>query len=134
VQVGGWTLAGTRAAERVLVGGAVVPWRPASGVYVIVERHPAGRAAPALAGLDDLVAGAGVAGAWCWVGGRPRHRYLDATDDLALVVAYLDEPPQAVAAALGEVAARRGDGDEVELLLAAPFEPVVPGHWRAHLP
>jgi hypothetical protein len=134
VQVGGWTLAATVAAERVLVGGAVVPWRPASGVYVIVERHPAGQAARALDGLDDLVAAAGVAGAWCWVGGRPRHPYLDATDDLALVVAYLDEPPLAVAAVLGEVAAQRGDGDDVELLLAAPFELVVPGQWHAHLP
>ena len=67
VQVGGWDVDRTAAAERALVGAAVVPWRPAAGAYIVVERVDPG------VGLDDHLAALtsvdGVAGVWTLLGG-----------------------------------------------------------------
>jgi hypothetical protein len=133
VQVGGWRLVEEVAAERVLVGSAVVPWRPASGVYVVVEEAPDVLAA----GRDELAALAsvpGVAGAWRWAGGPPLHERLETTDGLVLTVCYLDEAPVSVASRLGEVLADRWAAWAVTPQLAAPFELVVAGEWDRHLP
>jgi hypothetical protein len=122
VQVGGWKLAAVRAADRVLVGAAVLPWRPARGAYLLVE--PLVEGMGGAADLASLVAVAGVAGAWRWTGAALDER-LDATDGLALTVCYLDDDPVAVAARLAPVEGA---------LLAAPFEAVVAGAWDRHLP
>jgi len=133
VQVGGWELVDTRAAPRVLVGAAVVPWRPALGVFVLVERNvsPPGTGGD---GLDRLVDVPGVAGAWCWAGAAPRHERLDSTAGLGLTVCYLDGLALEVAPALGPVLARRWAEGKLLPLLAAPFELVTPGQWDRHRP
>ena len=137
VQVGGWTLDGVMAADRVLVGAAVLPWRPARGVYILIERLDDASTVDPADGpgdrLDGLVDVAGVAGAWCWSGAEPRHDRLESTAGLALTVCYLDEPPIEVAGRLApELAVRAATGRTP--LLAAPFEIVVPGQWDRHLP
>jgi hypothetical protein len=131
VMVGGWELVGARAAPRVLVGASVVPWRPATGVYAIVERI---RGPVPGGGLDELVAVPGVAGAWCWAGAEPRHERLDSTAGLGLTVCHLDGDPIAVAGAMGEVMDRRGADGALVALLAAPFELVRAGEWDRCLP
>ncbi|MGZ4692709.1 MAG: hypothetical protein ACXWA3_03685 [Acidimicrobiales bacterium] len=134
VQVGGWDLDGAVAADRVLVGAAVLPWRPTKGVYALVERVDAGDGTRPGERLGDLVAVAGVAGAWGYAGTQPRHDRLESTAGLALTVCYLDEPPLEVAAAMVPVLAERWDRGGIEPLLAGPFEMVVPGSWDLYLP
>jgi hypothetical protein len=130
VQVGGWTVRGRRAAPRALVGADVIPWRPASGAYVIVEEGAVdGGAVGAGAGrdgLDELVAVDGVAGAWSHVDGHGRHPRLAPNEGRRLTVCHLDGDVLATAAALAEVLAPRWVDGSVVPLLAAPFERVDP--------
>jgi hypothetical protein len=134
VQVGGWNLERTVAAPRVLVGAGVVPWRPASGAYVLVEQVGAGRDAGLSDRVDALVATPGVAGVWWYSGAAPRHDRLDSTAGSALTVCYLDESPIEVAERLPSVLAESWTGGRVTPMLAGPFESVVPDHLDRHLP
>jgi hypothetical protein len=133
VQVGGWDLVGTAAADRALVGAAVVPWRPASGVYLLVERVE-GSESPGDEGLEALVEVPGVIGAWAYAGSGPRHPRLEITAGLAMTVCYLDRPPIDVAADLAAVLDDRWSDGARSPQLAAPFELVVAGAWDRHLP
>ena len=133
VQVGGWDLVATTAAGRVLVGGAVMPWYPCSGVYLLVER--AAGPEPARPGTpDELMAVPGVAGAWTYAGTEPRHPRLASTAGLAMTVCYLDRSPTDVAADLAPVLGDRWSDGSRTPLLAAPFEMVVADGWDRHLP
>ena len=133
VEVGGWDLAGTAAAERVLVGAVVVPWRPASGIYLLVE-EAGGREASDPADLGALVGVPGVVGAWSYAGTEPRHPRLESTAGLVMTVLYLDEPPVGVAADLAPVLDDRWSAGSRTPRLAAPLELVVPGQWDRHRP
>jgi len=133
VQVGGWELDGRLAADRVLVGAAVLPWRPASGVYLLVERCD-GTGSQRPASLEALVRVPGVAGAWSFSGAEPRHRRLASTAGLGMTVCYLDRSPVEVAAELAPVLVDRWSDGSRTPRLAAPFELVVPGRWDRHLP
>lgn len=134
VQVGGWNLDRTVAASRVLVGAAVVPWRPARGAYVLVEQLEAGHEAGFTDRVDSLVAAPGVVGAWCYSGAMPRHERLESTAGSALTVCYLDESPIDVAVGVQSVLADRWADGRVTPLLAGPFEAVVPDQLDRHLP
>ncbi len=126
VELGVYDLAGTVAAPRILAGADVVPWRPALGAYLLVERGgtPAG----------DLAEVPGVAGVW-WAAGTtgdplaPVDRF-----GLQLTVCFVDDDPVEVAGRLGPVLDRRWDDGGPEPLLAAPFHTVVPYEWDRHLP
>lgn len=132
VQVGGWRLVAAAAAELALVGAAVLPWRPAAGVYAVVERISPGDTAGD-DDIDSLSEVPGVAGVWRWAGDKPRHERLETTAGLDLTVCYLDEPPVGVAPRIADHLRPRWS-ERVTPLLAAPFELVVPGHWALHLP
>lgn len=133
VQVGGWNLIGSAVADRVLVGAAVVPWRPAAGVYLLVEQSTrTGSTDPT--DLEDLVGTPGVFGAWAYSGAEPRHPMMASTAGLVLTVCYLDDAPVDVAAGLGPILTRRWATGARTPLLAAPFERVVAGEWDRHLP
>jgi len=133
VQVGGWDLIGTAVADRILVGAAVAPWRPAAGVYLLVEQlTPTGEADTI--DLEELVGAPGVFGAWSYRGAEPRHPMMASTAGLVLTVCYVDDAPVDVAAGLRPVLTRRwADGSRTPLL-AGPFERVVAGEWDRHLP
>jgi len=116
VEVTTYDLAGTAAADRIDVSPDVLPWRPVTGVFLLVEQGEA----PAGA-LTEVP---GVAGAW-W--GR--------SGDRQITFCYLDDDPIAIAArrlrpALAE---RWADGDVVPRL-AAPFLVPVDFDWGRHLP
>jgi hypothetical protein len=115
VEVGTYDLAGTAAAGRIDVSAAVLPWRPVTGVYLLVERGEASAGA-----LTDVL---GVAGAW-W--GRTGGRQI--------TYCYLDDDPLATAEALRPVLAQRWAAGEVVPLLAAPFLVPVDFDWGRHLP
>ena len=115
VEVGTYDLAGTAAAGRIDVSAAVLPWRPVTGVYLLVERGEASAGA-----LTDV---SGVAGAW-WA----------RTEGRQITYCYLDDDPLATAEELWPVLAQRWAAGGVLPLLAAPFLVPVDFDWGRHLP
>jgi hypothetical protein len=126
IEFGVYRLTGKDAAPRVVTGADVVPWRPACGVYLLVEQ----RATPPV----DLVGVEGVAGAW-WGSGVA----IDApfsVDSLGRQISYLflDDEPERVAERLRDPLQNRWNRDGTAPELAAPFHIVVPFEWGRHLP
>jgi hypothetical protein len=124
IEVGVYRAVGRASAPRVRVGADVLPWYPARGYYLILER--------AVMAPGDLVGLPGVAGAW-WFRGEPSEVFSDGTG-LMLTVVFLDVPPAETGATLRAALAERWQSDAAEPLLAAPFEAVVPHDWSRYLP
>jgi hypothetical protein len=119
-------LAGKVAAPGARAGADVMPWRPARGVYLLIEQ---GLASPA-----SLVEIAGVAGIWWHQGGKsPAPGFSDA-GGMQLTYCFLDEDPIDVAERLRAPLARRWKSGAVIPLLAGPFHTLVPFEWRRYLP
>jgi len=119
-------LAGKTAAPRAVAGADVIPWRPAHGVYLIIED---GHAAPA-----DLVNVPGVAGVWWYHGSAAIAQFAADASGRQITYCYLDADPVLTAARLGELMQRRWVSGAIKGLLAAPFYSVVPFDWARHLP
>jgi len=143
VLVSGWEVVEKRASDRTLVGAAVVPWRPARGVYVIVDElgpdlppldDTPPDILPAYGATDDrldrLVAVDGVAGAWTYRDGHARHRRLESCSGCRLTICHLDGDPVATGLALGELLLEHHRADRTLPLFAAPFEVVQPWSWE----
>lgn len=126
VEYGAYDLAGKAAAPRAVVGADVIPWRPALGVYLVVEE---GRASP-----TALAEVAGVAGIWWHTGRRLEHPMALDRRGLQLTYCYLDQEPEVVAEDLEEPLRHRWSTEGVVPLLAAPFRTLVPFHWDRYLP
>jgi hypothetical protein len=126
VERGVFGVGGAVAAPRVKVGAEVLPWWPASGVMLLVERGDADDPAP-------LIEVDGVGGVW-WGRAKPVDaRYSTAAPDTQITYCFLDGDPPEVAARLGPaVERRRASG--LELLLAAPFHVVLAHDVTRHLP
>jgi len=120
-------LAGKAAAARAVAGADVIPWRPAQGVYFIIEQGQASAA--------SLIDVPGVAGVWWYHGALAPRRFGDAdARGRQITYCYLDDDPVAVAGRLGEAMRRRWASGDVQGLLAAPFFVIVPFDWARHLP
>ncbi len=117
-------LAGKIAAPRAVAGADVIPWRPALGVYVLIEQ---GHASPESLIPESLIDVPGVAGIWWFAGSG------DAAGK-QITYCFLDEDPVVCAAQLGERMRQRWASGAVTGLLAAPFYTVVPFDWGRHLP
>jgi len=117
---------GRKAAPRVVVGADVLPWRPMTGAYVIIEEGAAS-AAP----LIDLP---GVAGVWWFDGMDFPAPFEGSVRGKQITICYLDGDPLETAQAMKPVLARRWAEGEVKGLLAAPFHTVVPFEWSRFLP
>jgi hypothetical protein len=119
-------LAGKVASPAAVAGADVIPWRPALGVYLVIENGQAPCGA-----LADVP---GVAGAWWYHGNlAPAPHDRDARG-LQVTCCYLDEDPLQVAGPLGAAVRQRWASGDVQGLLAAPFYTVVPFDWARHLP
>jgi len=119
-------LAGKVAAPAAVAGADVIPWRPARGVYLIIERGQA----PG----DALAAVPGVAGVWWYHGNLAPAPYATDARGEQITYCYLEDDPVATAQRLGEEVQRRWASGEVVGLLAAPFHTLVPFDWSRHLP
>lgn len=119
-------LAGKVAAPRAVAGADVIPWRPAKGVYLMIEK---GQASPA--SLVDLP---GVAGMWWFQGTVAPEPFGSDARGLQITYCYLDADPLAVAGKLNEALERRWATGEAEGLLAAPFYTIVPFDWGRYVP
>ena len=123
---GAYRVTGRVASRRIKVGADVLPWRPARGVYLLIEHGPA---AP-----TDLAEVPGVAGVWTATGLPLEPPY--ATTDLGglqLTYCYLDDDPADTAERIRPLLAQRWD-DALTPLLAAPFHTVVRYDWGRYLP
>ena len=127
---GPFDVVSAHAAKRVLVSGAAVPYRPNTGVYVVVE----------VAGPDDderwrapvdpdpLLAVDGVAGVWSFAALPARGHWKPGRH--RVTVCYLDGDPVTVARDMAPLVADgaiRAEGTEV--VLAAPLETIMPWTW-----
>ncbi len=134
VLLGGFVPAGACAAARVSVSPEVVPFRPNTGAYLVLEEPPAPEVADAYrAWLTDghlpaLVEVDGVAGAWWFTPGEVRTDRLDASG-LWLTMLYLDGDPVDVARALADQLRGRWGEWGLTPALAAPFVAVRPWAW-----
>jgi hypothetical protein len=123
VTIGTTTLEGRVSSSRINTSADVLPWRPMTGVYLLVEQ---GGASPA-----PLVDVAGVTGAW-WGPGAPG--FGDFGADQQLTYLFLDDDPVAVAQRLAGPLAQRWEATGVTPLLAAPFHDVIGNDIERHLP
>ncbi len=118
---------GKVAAPWTTAGADVLPRRPATGVYLLIERGPASAAA--------LAEVPGVAGVW-WGVGEQSHPLFATTDNAGLqtTYCYLDGDPVEVATRIRPALDDRWESSDAVPLLAAPFYTVVPFDWGRHLP
>lgn len=119
-------VAGKVAAARAVAGADVIPWRPAVGVYLIVEEGhaPAG----------DLIDIPGVVGVWWYDGAVAPPPYKADSSGRQFTYCYIDGDLLATSQPLGEAVGQRWASGAVKGLLAAPFFSVVPFEWTRHLP
>jgi hypothetical protein len=122
-----YRLDGTVAAPRIKAGADVLPWWPAKGVYLLVERGQ--RSA------SELIDVPGVGGAW-WGGALPLDPPYTTASNTGLQITYcfLDDEPAETAQRLRGVLKERWARSGVEPLLAAPFHVVMPYQWDRYLP
>jgi len=126
VQAGYFALAGKIAARRAIAGADVIPWRPARGVYLIVEQGAQSPAA--LADID------GVAGIWWHKDGTPAATGFKGSAGVQVTYCFMDGDPLETAERLrGPLEQRWADGQIVPHL-AAPFHTLVPFEWNRYLP
>jgi hypothetical protein len=132
VETDAYTVAGKVAARRVVAGADVMPWRPAVGVYMLLEEGTAA--------VDDVCDVEGVAGVWWAVSDRDDPVFswgTPAADDVVVkqvTYCFLDDDPVAVAERLRPILDRRWGRGGVRPLLAAPFFVVRPHEWDRYLP
>ncbi len=127
VERGVYAFDGRVADPNAKVGADVLPWWPASGVYLLVE-HGTASAAP-LVDVD------GVAGAW-WgaTAADVPEQYSLAQPGDQLTYLFLDDDPVVVAGRLQPVLEARWGSGDVTGLLAAPFHVVHADDLARHLP
>jgi hypothetical protein len=118
---------GKVAAPGTTVGADVLPRRPATGLYLLIERGPTPSGA--------LAEVSGVAGVW-WGVGEQSHPLFATTDNTGLQITYcyLDDDPVEVATRMRPFLDARWASTDAVPLLAAPFYTVVPFDWGRHLP
>ena len=123
------------ASSRVLVSAQAVPFRPVTGVYVLVEQLADDADPSVLRARRDagaLLEVPGVAGMWCFAADGPRPGTRWQPGRRRVTVCYLDAAPLDVAGALDRVLLgplhEQGDGD-LEPILAGPFEAITPWRW-----
>jgi hypothetical protein len=136
IEHGVYAVEGAAAAPRVLAGADVIPWRPATGIYLVLERITEADVERGAASGHALVDVPGVAGAWWHSSVSPPDADADAGEHLRLQITYcyLDDDPCATAERLEPVVRERWERSGLVPLLAAPFHSVVPGDWDRHLP
>lgn len=117
---------GKAAAARAVAGADVIPWRPAHGVYFVVEEGEA-----SAANLVDLP---GVAGVWWFRGTKTHERYSGDSSGRQITYCFLDEDPVAVAPKLGDAMKQRWASGKVKGLFAAPFYVSRAFEWDRYLP
>jgi hypothetical protein len=120
------SLAGKIAAPRAAAGADVIPWRPATGVYLIIEEG--------LSSPEALLEVPEVAGIWWFEGTPAAGGVATAASGRQITYCYLDGDPATAAEEMAPLLKERWQGGGTSGLLAAPFYSIVPFEWTRHLP
>jgi hypothetical protein len=121
-----YRLDGTAAAPRIKAGADVLPWWPARGVYVLIER---GQESP-----SSLLDVPGVGGIW-WAGSLANSSYATNQEaGLQITYCFLDEDPPQAAQRLRPALEKRWKQGDSEALFAAPFHLLAPHDWGRFVP
>ena len=131
VESGYFRLAGKAANPGAIAGADVIPWRPARGIYLIVERLIVERGAQPPADLAEI---AGIAGIWWHRGGASPMPGFPDNAGVQVTYCFLDGDPVETAERLHLPLERRWASGQIVPLLAAPFHTVVPFEWERFLP
>ena len=129
-----YTVAGKAAAPRAVAGADVMPWRPALGVYLLLELG--------VAPTDRLADIDGVAGVWWAVSDPGRTNSYDwfvtptspEEGPKQVSLCFTDGDLIGVAQQIQPILEQRWAKGSVRPLLAAPFHTVVAYEWDRHLP
>lgn len=122
-----YSLNGAIAAPRIKAGADVLPWWPAQGVYVLIER---GERPP-----STLIDVPGVGGIWWGSSLAAGSKFATAKDGgLQILYCFLDEDPVETARSLRPFLNERWRSGEIEPLFAAPFHLLVPHQWDRFVP
>ncbi|MGO8859489.1 MAG: hypothetical protein ACLQRH_01765 [Acidimicrobiales bacterium] len=122
-----FSLKGMVTAPSIKVGADVLPWWPALGVYLLLER---GEVPP-----SDLIEVRGVGGVLWATGIRAAPPY--ATSDhtgLQISYCFLDDDPSETGERLRPALKKRWTDADVQPLFAAPFHTIVRYDWARHVP
>lgn len=135
VMLGGFDLQATHAGSSPPVTPEVLPFRPNTGMYLVVEA-PSGAAGPTTWSEADaaaLLAVDGVAGFWHFTPGSLRTDRFDPAG-FSATVCYLDRDPVATAGRIDPVLTDRWARDAITPVLAAPFAALRPwaAAWEQH--
>lgn len=114
------------AAPGIKAGSDVLPWLPARGVYLLVER---GSASP-----DPLLEVDGVTGVWSALSRRVDAKLASAQGNQSITYCFLADDPVDTAERMRPVLTDRWADHRVEPLFAAPFFAVVPYEWDRYVP
>jgi hypothetical protein len=127
VERGAYAVTQVQVAPQMKVGADVLPWWPARGVYLLIERGEAPAA--------ELLEVPGIAGIWTAAGTNADPPYSEA-DNSGIQMAYclLDQDPVDTAEVLREVLVQRWQRTGIEPLLAAPFHSIIPWEWDRYVP
>jgi hypothetical protein len=129
VMAGGWRVTATATSPRLPITPAVIPWRPAAGVFVLVEEDsPDAPPADALLGVE------GVAGAWTFAPDPDLTRSWWLLLPYRITVLWLDADPVAVTDALAPALHDRWSGGPARPVYAGPLRTLTPLRGDAHRP
>jgi hypothetical protein len=143
---GAWVFLEALAAPRTLVAPDVIPYRPNRGVYVVVDERAPGADQPSLdeylrrrhtEHFPRLLDTPGVAGLWSFATRRWAFAKsedpppsVEAQDSTRITVAFLDEDPLEVAAAVGPLVEEHWAGAPVRPRFAGPLSTITPWEWN----
>lgn len=113
-------------APRIKAGSDVLPWLPARGVYLLVERGSAS--------VNPLLQIDGVTGVWSALSRQVDAKLASAQGDQSITYCFLDDDPIVTAERMRPALTDRWAGDGIEPLFAAPFFAVVPYEWDRYVP
>jgi hypothetical protein len=123
---GSWRLAQAATSPHLPISPGVIPWRPARGVFVLVEHDLDDQEPPA---LDPLVGVEGVAGGWTFVPGDPLTRSWWVMWPYRISVLWLDGDPLETTARLEPALRARWRDEGATPVLAGPLRTITPGEW-----
>jgi hypothetical protein len=127
VERGAYAVAQVQVGPEMKIGADVLPWWPARGVYLLIERGEAPAA--------ELLEVSGIAGIWTAAGTNADPPYSEANNSgIQMAYCLLDQDPVEVAEVLREVLDKRWQRTGIEPLLAAPFHTVIPWEWDRYVP
>ena len=109
-----------------MAGADVIPWRPAVGVYLVIEEGNAP--------MDPMTDLPGVAGTWRFSSFRTGMSFDDFSLGKAVACMFLDDDPIKLAPAIGDRLHRRWEIEDVTPLFAGPLFTLVPFEWNRYLP